>query len=277
MKTVVFLPKDVFTEEELKAIGSAEFYGEKVRNEDDLIEKCKGAEAVLAAMSRTGDLTDKFFNSLPNLKFVSIYATGYDWVDTKAAKANGVVVSYCPGYSTPAVAGWTMRMLEELDEINGKTLGIIGLGRIGQEVAKRAKARGMRVIAWDRKQKVDFQVPLEKLLRESDFVTIHLALSDETRQFVGEKEIGMMEDGAYLINSAREGLVDNEALAVNLDIGKLCGAAVDLDWHSKTKIPNAITTPHTAWKSKESARLGNEMFVGNLVAWKKGKPQNVIT
>ena len=119
MKTIVFLPKDVFTGEELKQIGPAEFHGEKVRGEDDLIEKCRGAEAVLAAMSRTGDLTASFFDALPDLKFVSIYATGYDWVDIEAAKRKGVVVSSCPGYSTPAVADWTMKAIQELDYVEG--------------------------------------------------------------------------------------------------------------------------------------------------------------
>ena len=277
MKTVVFLPKRLFTKEELALIGPAEFYGEKVESESDLIGKCRGAEAVLAAMSRTGKLTERFFESLPELKFVSVYATGYDWVDVDAARKNGVVVSNCPGYSTPAVADWTISMIQRLGVARGKALGVIGLGRIGQEVAKRAKRLGMEVIAWDRKPKAEFQVPLEELLKKSDFVTLHLALNEETRHFIGKKEIALMKRGAFLINSAREGLVDINALREALESGKLGGAAIDLDIHSKMDVPGAIATPHRAWKSEESARLGNKMFVGNLVAWRRRKPQNVIS
>ena len=278
MKVVVFLPEAGFTVKQLEEIGPAVFYGEKVKDETELIDKCLNAEAVLATWGRTGMLSAKFFDSLPKLKFVSIYSTGYDWVDIEAARRNKVVVSYCPGYSTAAVADWTMSMIEKLCKPNGKTIGIIGLGRIGMAVAAKATRIGMKVAAWDRLQKTAYQMPLEKLLRESDVASIHLALGKETINFIGEREIAMMKNGAILINSAREPLVDNNALAKALQSGKLAGAAVDLDYHSKTILPkNAITTPHTAFNSLESTRLGNEMFVQNFVWWRNGKGQNKLT
>ncbi|MCK4327311.1 MAG: hypothetical protein KAW41_02425 [Candidatus Diapherotrites archaeon] len=280
MKTVVFLPKKVFSEEQMGLIGPAEFCGEKVKDERDLIAKCRGAEAVLAVWSRTGPLTKRFFESLPELRFVSVYVTGYEWVDIGAAKEAGVKVSNCPDYCTKEVVDWTVTMMQRLagkEGLEGKTLGVIGLGAIGKGVVSRGEGLGMRAIAWDRKEKKPYQVALEKLLGESDFVSIHLALNSETRGFIGEKEIALMKKGAFLINSAREAVVDNNALAEALKTKKLGGAAVDLDYHSRTELPNAITTPHTAWRSEESREKGMEIFVGNLVAWRNGRPRNLIS
>lgn len=276
MKTVVFLSKELFTPEQLELIGPADFYGENFESEEDVIEKSRGAEAILAAKSRSGDLRKKFFDSLPDLKFVSIYATGYDWIDLGAANEHGVTVSSCPGFSTPAVSDWTISMIQELCEPKGKTLGVIGLGRIGRATAEKAKAIGMKVVAWDQKEKTDFQVPLEELLKQSDVVSIHLSLGEGTEGFLSKEKIALMKPEAFLVNSAREGLMDINAVKTALESGKLAGAAVDLDIHSTTEYPNAITTPHTAWRSDESQKLGKEMFVGNLVAWRSGKPQHVL-
>ncbi len=276
MNVVVFLPKTDFTTRQLELIGPATFYGKSVTSEKDLIQKCLEADAVLATQKRTDNLTSSFFNSLPKLKFVSIYSTGYDFVDLNAAKAHRVTVSYCPGHCTSAVADWTISMIQKLCKPKGKTLGVIGLGRIGKAVATIAMQIGMKVVAWDRSQKTAFQVPLEKLLRESNVVSIHLALNNQTRNFISEKEIALLKNGAFLINSAREDLVDNKALAKALKTGKLAGAAIDLDHRSTTQIPKAITTSHTAWNNAESFRLGDEIFVQNLVKWRNGKPQNVL-
>ena len=273
-ETIVFLPKAEFTEKQLELIGPAKFYSEKVNNDDDLIEKCKNAEAVLAANSRTGALSAKFFDSLPNLKFVSVYSTAFDWVDLEAAKRNNVTVSYCPGFATEAVANWTISMITKLIQPKGKTLGVIRLGRSGLEVAEKAAELGMKVIAWDRKQKASNQVPLHALLRQSDVVSLHLALNEETRNFIGVKELAAMKPGAVLIDSAREGLFDLKALEKALESGKLSGAAIDLDHHSKTLLAKAMTTNHVAGNSAESYALGNVMFVQNLVKWREGKEQN---
>ncbi|MFH0713037.1 MAG: NAD(P)-dependent oxidoreductase [Candidatus Micrarchaeota archaeon] len=276
MKVVVFLAKEDFTERQLKLIGPATFYNEVVKSEADLIEKCRDAEAVLATPKRVIQLTANFFNSLPKLKFVSVYATGCDWVDVSAAKVHGVEISYCPGYCTSAVAEWTITMLQKLCQPKGKTLGVIGLGRIGQAVAEKANKLGMKVIAWDRQQKSRVQVPLVKLLKESDVVSLHLELNDGTRGFIGKKEFEMIKQGAFLINPSREGLVNGEALKNALESGKLAGAAIDLDPGSKTILKNTLTTPHMAWKNPESFLIGDKMFVQNLVKWRNGKPQNLL-
>lgn len=273
-RVVVFLPRDRFTVEQLERIGSATFYGNAVVGEADLIAKCSDAEAVLATPSRINRLSAKFFDSLPKLKFVSIYATGFDWVDLKAAAKNKVIVSYCPGFATVAVAGYTISMIKRLCNPRGKTLGVIGLGRIGLAVVEKASRLGMSVITWDRKEKASFQVPFEKLLRESDVISVHLALNDETRGIIGKKELALMKKGAFLINPSRERLVDNAALSEALENGKIAGAAIDLEYNSKTKIPKAITTLHVAWRSVESETLGTEMFVHNLEAWRAGRPEN---
>ena len=281
MKTVVFIPKDRFTEDELKLIGDAEFFGEKVKDEDDLINKCKDADYVLAAISRTGDLTRKFFESLPNLKFVSIFATGYEWVDVEAAKENNVVISNAPDYCTEAVAEYTITMLLRLardkkKEVLGKTLGVIGYGAIGKRVTEMAKGIGMKVLVWNRTEKITI-TPLEILLKESDFVSIHLALTKDTKNFLNKERLNLMKDGAFLINPSREGLVDNMELTRLLETGKIAGAAVELDHHSKTEMPGAILTPHIAWNTEEGLKKGQKIFLENLIKYKEGKPQNVIT
>ncbi len=281
MKTVVFVPKQRFTKEELKLIGNADFHGEKVRDEADLITKCRDADYVLASVLRTRNLTKKFFDSLPKLKFVSLFATGYEWVDIDAAKKHGVVVSNAPNYSTEAVAEYSITMIlrlarENKKEVLGKTLGVIGYGAIGKRVTEMAKGLGMNVLVWNRTKKTEI-TPLEILLKESDFVSIHLAHTKETEKFLGKKELGLMKPSAILINSAREELVDNEELARLLKDEKLAGAAIELNHHSKTKMPGAILTPHIAWDTTESLKKGQKIFFENLIKFKEGKQQNVIT
>ena len=281
MKTVVFIPEHRFTKQELKLIGNADFYGEKVKDEADLIRKCHDADCVLAAMSRTRNLTRKFFESLPKLKFVSLFATGYEWVDVNAAKEHGVVVSNAPGYSTEAVAEYTITMMlriarDNRKEVLGKTLGVIGYGAIGKRVAQMAKGLGMNVLIWNRTKKTKI-TPLNTLLKKSDFISINLAHTEETANFLGKKELGLMKPGAVLINSAREELVDNKELGKLLKTGKIAGAAIELNHHSKTKMPGAILTPHIAWHTDEALEKGQNVFFENLIRFKKGKPQNVIT
>lgn len=281
MKTVVFLPKSEFTKEELKKLGPARFEEARLNNEDKVIAKCKGAEEVLLAISRTGPMSKKFFEKLPNLKYLGLVTTGHAWIDIEGAKKRKIPVTCCPGYSTEAVAEWTIWTMLSLArknkiELQGKTLGIIGLGNIGKRMVSLGKGLGMKVIAWDRKKKKSYQVSLDKVLKESDFVSIHIALNKQTKNFLGTKEIAKMKKGAFLINSAREGLVDTKALARALKTKKLAGAAVDLDQHSKTKIPGAITTPHDAYRTAEAFSRGNKIFIDNLVAWRKGKRKNRV-
>ena len=171
-------------------------------------------------------------------------------------------------------------------ELGGKTLGIIGYGRIGQAVAKLAQAFGMRVIAYSRTQKenADAQyVDLDTLLAQSDFVSLHCPLFAENTKMVNEEFLGKMKFGAFLINTARGGLLDEEAVAKALDRGKLAGAAVDVASEEPMKgynplltASNCIITPHIAWAPKESRQRLLDCCVENIRCFLQGKPQNVV-
>jgi glyoxylate reductase len=175
-------------------------------------------------------------------------------------------------------------------DVYGKTLGIIGLGEIGYRVAKRANGFDMRILYWNRRRKVSMEeelsvkyVDFETLLKESDFITIHLALTDETRGMVGEKEFGLMKKTAYLINTARGPIVDEKALYKALKERKIAGAAVDVYEKEPPdlglpllKLDNVIVTPHMAAYSRENMLRMDMMNAEDLVRFFKGeRPKNV--
>ena len=172
-------------------------------------------------------------------------------------------------------------------ELGGKTLGIIGFGRIGQAVAKLAQAFGMRVIACSRSRKENdlgvAYVDLDTLLAESDFLSLHCPLFAENTGMVNAEFIRKMKDGAFLINTARGGLLDEQAVADALASGKLAGAAVDVvteepmkTYNPLLKCPNCIITPHIAWAPRESRQRLLDCCVENIRAFLQGNPQNVV-
>jgi glycerate dehydrogenase len=221
-----------------------------------------------------------------------------------------------PDYGTAAVAQFTLALMLELChrigyhdavvhdgkwcasptfcfwdtpqmELGGKTLGIIGFGRIGQATAKLAQAFGMRVITTSRtKRENDLGiecVDMDTLLTQSDFVSLHCPLFAENTKMVNADFISKMKDGAFLINTARGGLLDEQAVADALTAGKLAGAAVDVVTDEPMKVynplltaPNCIITPHIAWAPKESRQRLLDCCVENIRAFLRGKPQNVV-
>ena len=282
-------------------------------------------ETEAEAIARIGDsqivlinkvpITENILNACPNIKLISVQATGYNVVDTAACARRGIPVCNVPDYGTAAVAQFTLAMMLELChnighhnqvvhqgkwcqsptfcfwdtpqmELAGKTLGIIGFGRIGQAVAKLAKAFGMRVITHSRTQKdssdAEF-VDLETLVRQSDVISLHCPLFPENTKMVNGVFLAKMKDGAFLINTARGGLVDEEALANALASGKLAGAAVDVvteepmkEYNPLLTAPNCIITPHIAWAPKESRQRLLDCCVENIRAFIQGKPRNVV-
>ena len=233
----------------------------------------------------------------PNLKFIDIAFTGVDHVGLEAAKERGIVVSNASGYSTEAVAELTIALMIDVyrkvlendaiirqcnrkgimpgREIGGKTVGIIGMGNIGQRVAKLANAFGCKVLAWNRTQKqvegVTF-VDKNTLLKESDIVTLHVALNAETRDFITEKDFALMKSSAILINTARGPVVNEQALAYALKDGKIAGAATDV-YGSEPPLkqdnplfgaPNLIMLPHIGFATEEAFVLRLGIVVGNI-------------
>ena len=282
-------------------------------------------ESEAKAIERIGDheivlvnkvpITENILNACPNIKMICVQATGYNVVDTAACAKRGIPVCNVPDYGTAAVAQFTLALMLELChrighhdevvhegkwcqsktfcfwdtpqmELGGKTLGIIGFGRIGQAVAKLAKAFGMRILTHSRTRKdspdAEF-VDMETLITQSDFISLHCPLFAENTKMVNAEFIAKMKDGAFLINTARGALVDEQALADALADRRLAGAALDVvseepmkEYNPLLTAPNCIITPHIAWAPKESRQRLLDCCVGNIRAFLQGKPQNVV-
>lgn len=251
-----------------------------------------------------------------NLKLVCIAATGTNNIDLQAAKQAGVVVSNVTAYGTASVVQHVFAMLlsltnrlfeyqqaaidgswqqsanfcvldQNFHELAGKTMGIIGHGELGRGVAKTAQAFGMNVNFSERPGggSQPGRLPLSQILTDSDVITLHVPLAENTKNLIGQKELGLMKPGAILINTARGGIVDEQALVEALDSGKIAAAAVDVLTEEPPRSgnvllqrqrPNLIVTPHIAWAAVESRqRLLNQM-ADNIRAYERGKPRNQV-
>ena len=247
----------------------------------------------------------------PNLKVVSNFAVGYDNIDPNAATERGVIVCNTPDVLTAATADHTWALLmaaarripESIEyvregkwrtwgpllllgqEISGATLGIIGLGRIGKEVARRASGFGMRVIAYDEYQDADFAArnaveytDMDTVLREADFLTLHVALTPETRHLIGAEEFAKMKPTSILINAARGPVVDTEALVAALNTGEILAAALDVTDpeplpadHPLVNMDNCIVVPHTASATVQTRDAMATLAARNLLAGLRGE------
>ena len=290
-------------------------YGEltiydRTADDGEAISRIQESEVVM--VNKT-PLPASVLENAPKLKLVCVLATGYNVVDCAAAKRLGITVCNVPCYGTPAVAQFTIALLLELChhvgrhdvlvhqgawtscqdfclwttpqmELAGKTLGIIGYGRIGQATANIARALGMEVIAFNRTEKPDVEnVSLEELLRRSDVISLHCPLFPETENIISRENIAKMKDGALLINTARGALMDEQAVADALASGKLRGAAVDVATvepmckdNPLLSAPNCLITPHMAWAPLESRRRLLNTVADNVRCYLEGKPQNVV-
>jgi glyoxylate reductase len=247
---------------------------------------------------------------LPNLLIVANYGAGYDLVDVEACRRRGVVVTNTPGVTSAATADLTLGLIlavrrriaagdafvrsgrwgsgwadEPLkgDEVTGSTLGIVGLGRIGQAVAQRARGFEMRVLYTRRRQTDDPDSrPLEELLAESDVVSLHLPLTEETRGLIDAERLALMREGAALINTARGQIVDEPALVAELVSGRLqAGLDVFADEPNVPpelfELPNVVMTPHLGTATQATREAMTRVLVENLVAVETGRtPPNEI-
>lgn len=278
-----------------------------------VIERAQGAEAVLVNKVK---MTGAVMDSLPALKYIGVLATGYDNIDLKAASERGITVTNVPGYSTDSVAQLIFALLLELChhagshskgvieekkwshqpyysywdspliELSGKTMGIIGLGKIGQKTAEIARAFGMRVIAYSRTEKQIAGVEwkkLDELLKESDVVVPCCPLNDGTRNMMNKDAFAAMKKSAFFINTSRGGVVVDEDLRAALDAGEIAGAAVDVMTTEPPKennplfgAKNIVITPHIAWATKEARTRLLDIVVENLAAWQRGATQNTV-
>lgn len=262
-------------------------------------------------------ITESLLDACPSIRMICVQATGYNVVDCRAALRRGIPVCNVPTYGTAAVAQFTMALLLEIChrigfhdelvhrgewvkspnfcfwrshqmELAGKTLGIIGFGRIGRATAALAKAFGMKILAHSRSQCAEGlalaeYVDLDTLLRQSDVVSLHCPLFPETEKLINAQSIAKMKDGAILLNTSRGGLIDEAALANALTEGKLRAAAVDVVStepmaadNPLLAAPNCIITPHMAWAPIESRQRLLDCTVENIRCFLNGTPQNVV-
>lgn len=238
-----------------------------------------------------------FFDACPNLKMLSIAFTGLDHIDLNECERRGIIVKNAAGYSTEAVAEEAICMMIGLyrhviendritrsctgvpispgREIAGKTIGVIGLGAIGQRTAKLAQAFGCNVIAWNRTPRIVDGVTIvdkETLFKKADIVTIHIALNDETRDFVTAKELALMKRSSIIVNAARGPVVNAQDLSDALKEGRISGAALDvydveppLDSNNPMlDAPNTILLPHIGFATKEAFELRLGIVVNNV-------------
>lgn len=298
----------------LHRLGSVEIYDRTP--EPDIVTRAYGAEAVLTNKT---PLPRAVLDRLPVLKYIGVLATGFNIVDVKAATRRGVTVSNIPIYGTASVAQLAIALLLELChhvgahaeavragewsrspewtfwnsplvELSGKTLGIVGFGRIGRHTAAIGHALGMRIIAADDHRAETPDWPgfawrdVEELLAEADVVSLHCPLLPHTQGLIYARRLALMKPSAFLINTSRGPLVVDRDLADALEAGRLAGAGLDVlsteppePDNPLLKAPNCIVTPHIAWATREARSRLMEMAVENLSAFLAGKPQNVVS
>lgn len=289
--------------------------------EDEACEKIRDA-TVAVVFPGSLFLSKKILESASRLKLIQTYGVGYDNIDLDTTTKLGIPVANNPGFNANSVAEHTImlilmtlknilnfnrkslegtltipdRRLYQPLEFKDRTLGIIGLGDIGREVARLAIAFGAKVLYYKRNRlskpqenKLNLEyLPFEKLLAESDIVSVHVPLTEGTRGLIGEREIGLMKDGAILINTAREHIVDEEALAEALKVGKLSGAGIDTVSMTvedgvfvfDSPLPSmdkVVFTPHTAGASREALIRADTRWVKNVCRLLNGgKPLHIV-
>ncbi len=300
--------------EELEKLGDLTVY--ERTPEDQIIDRAGEAEIVFTNKT---PLTKDTLKELKSDEFVGVLATGYNVVDIEAAAARGITVTNIPAYSTRSVAQLVFALLLEichhvgehneavhrstwvknrdfcfwnypLIELAGKTIGIIGYGRIGRATGEIARALGMRVLACtphpDRELECEEMqyVPLEELLAGSDVISLHCPLFDSTAGMIDQDAIDRMKDGVILINTSRGALLIEQDVADALESGKIAYGAMDVLAEEPPKADNpllnaknCIITPHIAWAPKESRQRLMSMAVNNLRAYLAGKPENVVS
>ena len=314
MKTVV-LDKCTVTKGDvdlspLEKWGETEYYD--LLSKEDIKKVLSDADAVICNKAK---LDREIIESAPSLKYIGLFATGYNNIDTVAAAEHGITVCNVPGYSTDSVAQLTFSLILELagnasayvrsvaagdwkrskqfsyffapiSELAGKTLGIYGLGTIGKAVAEIAKAFKMRVIAYSRTPKnIDGieEVSKEELFRQSDFLSFHCPLNSDSALAVNRESLALMKSSAYLVNTARGGIVDEHALAEALEKGVIAGAALDVLTEEPMAedcplfgAPNCIITPHIAWAAYETRVRLIKLVAANVDAFVKGETINRV-
>lgn len=301
--------------EGLEALGEVTVYDRTAYQESPLIAERIG-DAEIVVMNKT-PISRETMDKCPNIKLIAVLATGYNVVDYAYAKEKGIPVVNVPTYGTMSVSQYSIALLLEichhighhsasvyagnwasnvdwcywdypLIELDGKTIGIIGFGRIGQAEGRIAKALGMKVLAYDVYpndfgREIGEYVDLDTLLAQADVITLHCNLTPENTGLINKDTIAKMKDGAIIINNARGQLIVEQDVADALNSGKLGGAGLDVVYtepiredNPLLKAKNCIITPHISWAPKESRQRIMDCTVSNVKAFLDGNPVNVV-
>ena len=299
--------------DQIKAFGDVTTYP-RTQGKDEIIARIGDSDIVLL---NKVPIDAEILDACPSVKLICCLSTGYNVVDIHAARDRNIPVCNVPAYSTAAVSQFTFALLLELChrighhdqtvpdgkwtacpdfcywdtpqmELAGKTMGIIGFGRIGQAVGRIAKAMGMEVLAYSRSrrsegEKIAEYVDLETLLHSSDIISLHCPLFPETEKLINARAIEKMKNGAILLNTARGQVIDEAAVADALKTGKLRGAAMDVVSEEPIRAdnpllsaPNCIITPHMAWAPMETRQRILDITVENIRGFLSNNPINVV-
>ncbi len=278
-------------------------------DQEDLSKRVRDADAVLIANYPFGK---EAILAAENLRYIDIAFTGVDHVAVDVCRDKGINVSNASGYSDIAVAELAFAMMLSLSrnvlqcdavtrrsgtkngligtELYGKTLGVVGAGKIGSTVMRIGQAFGCRVIAYNRTIKPELEttgvtfVTLEELMAKSDYVTLHVPVNDSTKGMINAKVLGLMKQNAFLINTARGPIVDSEALAKALNTGRIAGAGIDVFEmeppipadHPLLRAKNTLLTPHVAFATKEALERRAGIVFDNMFAWLGNEIKNKI-
>ncbi len=293
----------------LEKLGRLDVYKDRPESTEDFLARIDGADIAIVTHYR---LPAEIFEGT-TLKFIALARTGYDDVDLDAAMLHGVAIANAPGYSNEAVAEHVFAMLMaflrkireagdavrsgrfdctawEGRELAGKTLGVVGTGRIGMRVAEIARCFGMDVVAFDAKPSLEkarelrFRyVDLARLCESSDFISVHLPLTPETTGLIDREAFGRMRQSAVLVNTARGPVIDEKALLCALENSIIAGACLDV-FHEEPvppdspllRLSNTILTPHIAYDTREAKDRCMAITVENVEAFVAGRPKNVL-
>ena len=300
--------------EQYEKFGELRVFDHYTGDEEEVIRRIGDAEIVIANKSK---VTRRVIDACPNIRFIAVQATGYDPIDYVYAREKGIPVSNVPAYGTDSVAQFAIALLLEICghaghhdqavhqgkwaacgdwcfwdypmiELSGKTMGIIGFGRIGQAVGRIASALGMKVLAYNRSRsesgaKIAQYVELDELLERADVISLHCPAFPETVGMINRDTIAKMKDGVILINNSRGALVVEQDLAEALNAGKVAAAALDVvssepirDDNPLLRAKNCLITPHISWAPKESRQRIMDCTEENIRCFLAGKPQNVV-
>lgn len=312
---ILLTDMDTITDGDL-SLEPIEQFGELVccdlSNYDEIAEKIKDADMILCNKT---PLNAQTLAKAGHLKYIGLFATGYNNIDLDYCSAHGITVCNAGNYSTDAVAqhtfalilehfsraaeygvfvedgGWTKsktfsKFIYQTQELAGKTMGLIGFGAIAQAAANIALAFRMRVLCYTRTPKTSSDisfVSFDELLKKSDVISVHCPLNADSENMFNETAFSKCKDGAYFVNTARGAIVDETALLHALESGKLSGAGIDVLRKEPMRpdcpllcAPNIIITPHVAWAPMETRRRLLETVLSNIRAYLDGTPQNVV-